>query len=272
MSPVDRSRSIGRLLDKRLTLLRELTGLPMVFGGATTPDVPGGRLVISQLHGAMTDSLAGLSVPSGLGLGGRAIARGRPCVVNDYKASRRITHHFDSQVVEAEKLVSIFAIPVRAAGRVVAVFYGASRDGASIGDVALRRASGVAVKLERDITALLSEPEPVGAAQPTATALAEILSVAGQLTDPRLRVRLVQAHRRLSAERNSGAEAVDARLAPREADVLRLAAVGASNAEIATELELSPQTVKAYLRSAMRRLDVRNRTAAVHVARSSGLL
>jgi DNA-binding CsgD family transcriptional regulator len=56
-------------------------------------------------------------------------------------------------------------------------------------------------------------------------------------------------------------------LAPRERDVLRIAAVGASNVEIAAELGLSPQTVKAYMRAAMRKLGVHNRTAALHAAR-----
>ncbi|MHA6779787.1 LuxR C-terminal-related transcriptional regulator [Pseudonocardia saturnea] len=35
---------------------------------------------------------------------------------------------------------------------------------------------------------------------------------------------------------------------------------------------MSAQTVKAYLRTAMRKLDVHNRTAAVHAARVAGLL
>lgn len=52
----------------------------------------------------------------------------------------------------------------------------------------------------------------------------------------------------------------------------RLAAVGASNREIAAELGLSAETVKAYLRGAMRKLGVHNRTAAVHAARSTGAL
>jgi DNA-binding CsgD family transcriptional regulator len=61
-------------------------------------------------------------------------------------------------------------------------------------------------------------------------------------------------------------------LAPRELDALRLVAVGASNVEIAAQLGLSPETVKAYLRTAMRKLDVHNRTAAVHAARLAGIL
>ena len=61
-------------------------------------------------------------------------------------------------------------------------------------------------------------------------------------------------------------------LPDRELDVLRLVAVGATNLEIAGELQLSPDTVKSYLQTAMRRLGMRNRTAAVHAARLSGLL
>ena len=61
-------------------------------------------------------------------------------------------------------------------------------------------------------------------------------------------------------------------LAPREIDTLRLVAVGMSNGEVAEVLRLSRETVRAYMRSAMRRLDVHNRTVAVHAARRLGLL
>lgn len=61
-------------------------------------------------------------------------------------------------------------------------------------------------------------------------------------------------------------------LAPREVDVLQLVAVGASNAEIAGELGLTLDTVKSYLRSAMRRLEVRNRAKAVLAARAAGII
>ncbi|HJQ47041.1 MAG TPA: helix-turn-helix transcriptional regulator [Amycolatopsis sp.] len=61
-------------------------------------------------------------------------------------------------------------------------------------------------------------------------------------------------------------------LASREIDALRRVAVGASNVEIAARLGLSPETVKAYLRTAMRKLDVHNRTAAAHAAREAGAL
>jgi DNA-binding CsgD family transcriptional regulator len=55
-------------------------------------------------------------------------------------------------------------------------------------------------------------------------------------------------------------------------ETLRLAAVGACNLEIAAELRLSPETVKSYLRSAMRKLGASNRTAAVRETRLAGIL
>ncbi len=47
---------------------------------------------------------------------------------------------------------------------------------------------------------------------------------------------------------------------------------GLTNAEIAERLALRPETVKAYLRSAMRKLDVHSRHHAVAAARRAGLL
>ena len=61
-------------------------------------------------------------------------------------------------------------------------------------------------------------------------------------------------------------------LAPREREVLQLVAVGMSNSAAAHALGLGNETVKTYLRSAMRTLAVDNRTAAVHAARLRGLI
>jgi DNA-binding NarL/FixJ family response regulator len=51
-----------------------------------------------------------------------------------------------------------------------------------------------------------------------------------------------------------------------------LVARGLGDVAIAAELTLSPRTVQAHLRSAFRKLGVRNRTAAVHRATQLGLV
>ncbi|GAA1399993.1 response regulator transcription factor [Pseudonocardia kongjuensis] len=58
----------------------------------------------------------------------------------------------------------------------------------------------------------------------------------------------------------------------REYDVLRLVASGHTNAEIATELTLSPNTVKTYLQNVMQKLGARNRAQVITNARAHGLL
>lgn len=61
-------------------------------------------------------------------------------------------------------------------------------------------------------------------------------------------------------------------LTPREYKVLRLLAAGLSTREIATELVVSPNTVKTQLQSLYRKLDARNREAALTAARAFQLL
>jgi DNA-binding NarL/FixJ family response regulator len=61
-------------------------------------------------------------------------------------------------------------------------------------------------------------------------------------------------------------------IARREYDVLRRLATGETNSEIATAMQLSPNTVKAYLRNLMQKLRARNRVEAISRAREMGLL
>jgi two-component system response regulator DesR len=60
-------------------------------------------------------------------------------------------------------------------------------------------------------------------------------------------------------------------LSDRERQVLTLVASGATNREIATELHLSPHTIKEYVSAVYRKLAVRNRAEAVKRAASLGL-
>ncbi|NEC67259.1 helix-turn-helix transcriptional regulator, partial [Streptomyces sp. SID9727] len=91
--------------------------------------------------------------------------------------------------------------------------------------------------------------------------------------DPALRDELLAVCGRLASAtgaREPGAREV--RLAPREIDVLACVAAGATNAVAADRLGLRPETVKGYLRSAMRRLGAHTRLEAVVAARRAGLL
>jgi DNA-binding NarL/FixJ family response regulator len=71
-----------------------------------------------------------------------------------------------------------------------------------------------------------------------------------------------------------GAQAPEqlAALSPREIDVFRALARGRSNAEIASELYLSANTVRTHLRHIYAKLDAHSRSEAVTRARELGLI
>jgi len=257
-------------LDSGLRQLQQTTGLPAVFAGLVGADGNADHLVLAHFRGTRTTAMDGLQVVRGQGLGGLALSLGRPFVVNDYRSNKFISHDYDLPV-GAESLTSVFAYPVHVGGRVRAVLYGATREDRPIGDTALRRAGEVATAVAGEVSELLRAPRSHRPLLSTAEALAELESIALAVDDPELQARLLHAHRSL-APRRVGSAAPAVRLTPREEQCLSLAAVGATNAQIAQTLELSPETVKAYLRSAMRRLKVSNRTGAVHAARSAGLI
>lgn len=259
---------IDTLLPERLKRLRTATGLPVVLGGVTSQGVEGVQLVLDRLVGTFGDSLRGLVVRPGKGLGGCVMRRRTPLRVSDYTTTMAITHEYD-QVVRAEGLTSVLAVPVLIGGEVVGVLYGAVRDRRPIDDRTVRTAIVVADQLQCDIEAQLCLG-PGETAHPSRDALAELAAVIRDTREPGLRARLVRIFQDLSGQHVR----IDSRpiLSPREIDVLRLAEVGASNVEIAARLGLSLETIKSYLRSAMRKLEVHNRTAAAHRARLEGLL
>ena len=68
------------------------------------------------------------------------------------------------------------------------------------------------------------------------------------------------------------AEPEEARLSPREIQILRLVAEGLANREIAEHLRLSRYTVECHIKHVYRKLAVSSRTRAIIEARSRGLL
>ena len=62
------------------------------------------------------------------------------------------------------------------------------------------------------------------------------------------------------------------RISERELEVLRLLADGRSNKEIASNLDVSPNTVKTHVARLFEKLEVRRRTQAILRARELGML
>ncbi|MFF8938383.1 LuxR C-terminal-related transcriptional regulator [Streptomyces paradoxus] len=252
-----------------LLRLRRGTGLPIAFGGLLEA---GQQMRISELSGTATHALRSLVVTSGTGLGGKTVALSRPCVVTDYSASRQISHEYDAPVA-AEGLRSVLAVPVVVRHRVRGVLYGALRTALPLGGRMLDAAVEAARDVERALAVRDEARTLVAGAGPgweqVREAHAALRALAGRITDPELRAELLGACALLTPE-SAGPARV--RLAPREVDVLACVAAGATNAVAADRLGVTPETVKGYLRSAMRKLRARTRGEAVVAARRAGWL
>ncbi|MFE3854000.1 LuxR C-terminal-related transcriptional regulator [Streptomyces griseorubiginosus] len=263
---------------RALVRLRRTTGLPVAFGGLVEPGRP--RIRISELSGTATASLLALAVTSGNGLGGKSVALARPCAVADYSLSRQISHEYDAAVA-AEGLRAVLAVPVVVRRRVRGVLYGALRDALPLGDRTLTAAVDAARDVEqalvagdeaRDVLAAArAEPAPGDSSgwEQVREAHAALRALAPRITDPALRGELLDACALLTPAPVSTAGVA---LTPRELDVLACVAAGATNAVVAARLGVAAETVKAYLRSAMRKLGAGTRGEAVAAARRSGTL
>ncbi|WP_405775621.1 response regulator transcription factor [Streptomyces sp. NBC_00859] len=264
-------------VDMRAALLamRRTTGLPVAFGGLLTG---AGQLRIAELSGTATPALRGLAVSAGNGLGGKSIALSRPCAVTDYRSSLHISHEYDT-AVSAEGLHAVLAVPVVVRRKVRGVLYGAVRERLSFGDRTYNAAVAAARDVEQSLVVrdevqrqLAAAREPVagrGAWEQVREAHRALRALAPRVTDPELRGELLGVCVRLAG--GSGGERPVA-LAPREVDVLAWVATGATNAAAGARLGLKPETVKGYLRSAMRKLGAHTRLEAVVAARRAGLL
>ncbi|MER5882977.1 helix-turn-helix transcriptional regulator [Streptomyces sp. NPDC001941] len=262
-----------------LARLRRTTGVQVAFGGLLRDPR---QLRIAELNGTLSESLRGLSIGTGTGLGGKSIALSRPCAVTDYPAARHISHEYDGAVA-VEGLRSVLAVPVVVRRKVRGVLYGALRVARPLGD----RVFDAAVAAARDVEqALLVRDEagrllaatrtPVGSGEPGAweevrEAHSELRALAPRVLDEALRAELLAVCGRLASAQHLPRRP-EVRLAPREVDVLAVVASGATNADAAQRLGLRPETVKGYLRSAMRKLGAHTRLEAVVAARRAGLL
>lgn len=262
-----------------LARLRRESGLPFLFGGALTA---ANRLQITEFIGAQSGTMRGLRVESGSGLGGKAMALRRPVIVNDYARAEAITHDYDEAVV-GEGIRTLVGVPVVVGRSVRAVLYGALRGTTTVADRVVDSVVSAARVLEQDLAvrdALERQSPAVGVLAPAGMAVLEagirdeFLELAARVDDELLRgelsqlfARILEPARVVSAELGSMSP-----LSPREREVLIQVAVGHTNALIGERLGVGAETVKSYLRSAMRKLGVNNRIEAVVAARRAGML
>ncbi|HEX6358643.1 helix-turn-helix transcriptional regulator [Actinophytocola sp.] len=270
--------------DDRSALRAELravvhtAGVPVAFLG----EAAGNRLRLTEFVGTRTTGLHNLEVLAGTGLGGRVLTLGRPIAVSDYGSARSITHDYDRPVL-GEGLASILAVPVGTGSRCRAVLYGAVRQRVGFGDrvrdalmaSGRRLAHELAARDEiarRLVTAdRLADPSHAATLEELRSVHSELRAIAGATPDAELRNRIYGAAQRL-ADLGEPRTQAGIRLSTRETDVLAQVALGRTNAEAAERLSLTRETVKAYLRSAMRKLDARTRHEAVVHARRAMLL
>ncbi len=261
--------------------LRRLVEIPIVFGGLLVDGEP----MLVEVDGTQTGRLRGLRIRGSTGLGGRAFVEGRPRAVDDYGSSRAISHEYDEAVL-GEGITSLLAIPVMVFGRSRGLVYLGRRDRSGLADDVLARAIPVVSSLQGEIRIRDEVDRRLSSVEHDARtetprelvdlreAGAELRTIAAQIDDQDLaaRIREVGANLLLSLKPDDEAPPSHPPLAPREVDVLSLVALGCGNAEIAERLCIGSETVRSYLRNAMRKLDTHTRLEAVVAARKRGEL
>lgn len=277
--------------DAVLAALRKVrvdTGVPVVFAGESD----GETARLTRFIGTRTESMQGLAVAKGRGLGGHVMASGRPAAVRDYQDSSGITHDYQVAVGH-EGLRAIISVPVMVSGAARTILYGSARVATQLGDqvaktfvsVAAELASEFQVRDEVDRRLRMSElavaEHSVGLETTDREQLrilhGELRAIAAELGDDALRNRLLAAGSALAGvgrapDLDAGAGIPQTVLSPREVDVLAQVALGCSNAEVGARLSLSPETIKAYLRNVGIKLGTHSRMESVARARLLGAL
>ena len=268
------------------TAVRELarrTRFPVAFGGL----IDEGVVQVTSIVGNRTRSLDGLRVRPERGLGGRAMMELRPRMTSDYGSSQQITHDYDVFVL-GEGLRTLLAVPIVVNNRPRGVLYAGAWDQEQVGGVTTAPAMQVAQSVADELRVrdevdrrLRSQTSAEEMTTPQREELretfAELRSIGSSVEDDTLRQRIARVERRLASLAGDVIQASTGpvptvRLSPREIDVLACAALGATNAEVAARLGLREGTVKAYLGTAMSKLDASTRHSAVTKARRAGLL
>lgn len=283
-APLGGVESIGLQLTNSLLALHRGEGIPVAFGGVFSGDA----VRLTALKGTTTDALRGLSIRLGHGLGGKAGLTRQPQWVSDYRAATTISHDYDTPV-QMEGLRTVVAVPVVVRRDLRAILYGALRQPIALGDRLIMAITATARDLEQELAVAqdarhrLMELELALAAARSPTRPdweeirhlhAELRVLSQQVPDAQLRESFLRLSERLAATAAGTTPRPGQRrlLSGRELDVLGCVAVGQTNADIARQLGILPETVKSYLRSAMRKLNSHTRLEAVSAARRAHLL
>jgi len=273
---------VGSDLDRALAAVQERSGFAVVFAGR----VRSGTLRISNLRGNRSEALRGLSLPPGVGLGGKATTLGRPVSVRDYSCALAITHEYDSAVAR-EGLRALVAVPARVHGQVSVVIYGGVRAAMSIGDRAIADlvTAGRQVSLDLEAAAAATASSAVddergsrergempGRAHWCAV-VEGIVSELGQMSE-----RPVQAKARtaclelLDVLRGEADRGGAPTVRPSDVRVLELVSLGCTDRDIADRLGIELHTVRRRMRMLRKTFGVHSRYAAVSAARVAGVL
>lgn len=292
----ERDRSAVRAA---LAELREKTGVLIVFGGIVTD---ARTLQVCEGIGLTQPHTVEVDVHPGAGVGGRVVASGKPFGVSEYIRSGVISHEYD-KYVSKEGIRSLAAIPVIVHDVVRVVLYVAMRTNVRFGEKVLAEMMSVGRRLEQHIAVAdaLEDTEHdrgVRYADGTPASLAKMTGrthtdrsadgfdaalihermrethaklrvLASSTEDPLTRMELESIAAALVAPSSSAATA---KLSRRELDVLACVAQGKTNIETGQIMGIGAETVKSYLRSAMRKLDAHTRYEAVNAARRIGAL
>lgn len=271
---------------RNMIRVRHESGLPLVFGGAVGPSR---HLVLTEFAGTVVGPLRGLVLGQGRGVGGKSLATARAVRVTDYVNDGRISHDYDA-TIRAEHLRAMVAVPVVVHRGVRGVVYGATRDAVPIGDRTIAALVDAARELGQDIAVWDRIRESAAAAEHPAPierhpdessrrwedvreAFAELRVLSRTVRDPAARERIdAVCDTLIAAAAAEPPKSSVTALSAREVDVLACAAMGQTSGEIAVDLGLRPETVKSYLKSAMRRLNAHSRLEAVTLARRIGAL
>ena len=269
---------------------RSDSGVPVVFAG----DSDGETASLNHFIGARSDSMQGLTLARGRGLGGHVTASGRPAAVRDYCETSVITRDYEV-AVEREGLRAIISVPVMVSGVARTILYGSARVATQLGDQVARTFVSAAADLAEEfrvrdevdrrlrMTDLAVAEQSAGLETADREQLrvlhGELRAIAAELGDSALRDRLLAAGSALAGvgraedlDEDGAAELPRVALSPREIDVLAQVALGCSNAEVGARLSLSPETIKAYLRNIGTKLGTRSRMESVARARLLGVL